>query len=120
MSFLKIGDLDLGATYNYAATPMNFDKKIRMADNTLVIEKRDPKWQIQVTYNYMTDAERKALYAALGNIPAGGVPVEFYNNRGELDSGFFALDKTSPPVIARFKNGVPDIWTKIGFTLEEV
>jgi len=119
-AFLKIGTLELGVAFNYTITPKSFDEHIRMASKKLVTEKRGSKWIIKVNYKYLTDTDRAALYAALNAIPDGGVAVEFYNPSGVLDSGYFTVTDIPAPKIESFNGLVPDIWSNVGFTLEEV
>lgn len=120
MAFLKIDGLDLGMTYGYSITPKSQDKKIRMASGNLVTEKRGSKWEIKVTYKYLTEAQRITLYSKLENVPANGMAVEFYAPSGALSSGLFAVSSVASPKIAKFNGNVPEIWSDIGFTLEEV
>lgn len=120
MAFLKIDGLDLGMTYGYSVTPKSLDKKIRMAGGNLVTEKRGSKWEIKVTYKYLTETQRSLLYTNLGNVGAGGLAVEFYTPSGDLTSGLFSVSSVDSPKIAKFNGNVPEIWSDIGFTLEEV
>ena len=120
MSFIKIGDLDLGMTYNYTVTPKLQDKKIRMASGTLVTEKRNSKWEIKIVYKYLTDTQRAELYSRLDNVPDGGIPITFYNPSGNQETAFFSVISIPSPKIARFNGNVPDVWADVGFTLEEV
>ncbi|GEM_PF-6892774 len=119
-AFLKIGAIELGVAYDYTVTPKLFDKNIRMASNKMVTEKQNSKWEIKVNYKYLNDVVKAALYTDLNAIPNGGILVEFYNLSGVLDSGYFMVTAIPSPKIARFNGLVPDAWSDVGFTLEEV
>lgn len=120
MAFLKIDTLELGMTYGYTATQKSLDKKIRMSSGKLVTEIIGKKWEIKVTYKYLTETQRASLYSILGSIPADGVEVVFYNPSGDLVSGFFTIRDIPSPKVVKFIDNVPSEWADVGFTLEEV
>lgn len=118
--FLKIDNLELGATLDYTATKKNFDNKIRMASNKMITEKRPAKWEMKANFEYLTDKKRKELYTLLDNEPQQGFLVEFYNNKGEIETAYFTVTDIPAPQILTFKKGLPWEWVNIGFTLEEI